>query len=69
MAIIELVIDTIGRPRRLYNCRLLDAKQVRRRGAGAGAGVEREAEVAAPKLVCATPHKALRNQSIDLGAT
>jgi len=30
-------------------------------GAGVGAGGGREAEVAAPKLVCTTPHKALRN--------
>jgi hypothetical protein len=29
-------------------------------GAGVGAGVGREAEVAVPKLVCATPYKALR---------
>ena len=30
-------------------------------GRGRGRGRGRKAEVAAPKLVCATPHKALRN--------
>ena len=32
----------------------------RKRGRGHG-GLRREAEVAAPKLVCATPYKALHN--------
>ena len=31
-------------------------------GRGRGRGRGREAEAVAPKLVCATPHKALRNQ-------
>ena len=61
LAILEPVIELIGR---LPRCSTIVGSWVRGRGVDlgptgrAGAGV---AEVAAPKSVCATPHKALRN--------
>jgi len=69
LAIIEPVIELIGQlPRRsIIAGSWMRSKGVnlgptgRRLGRGRGHGRRRKAEVVAPKLVCATPYKALRN--------
>ena len=70
LAIIELVVELIARPPRRSiiagswmqsrGVNLGSTGRRRRRGCGRE-GVGREAEVAVPKLVCATPYKVLRN--------
>ena len=61
LTIIELVVKLIGRPPRRSK---IAGSWLRSKGVDlgpTGRGRGREAEVAAPKSVCATPHKALRN--------
>jgi len=69
LAIVEPVVELVGRPprRSIIVGSWIQSRGVdlgltgRRRRRGRGRGCGREAEVAAPKSVCATPHKALRN--------
>jgi len=61
LVIVELVVELIGRPPRRF---IIAGSWMRSRGVdlgSSGRGRGREGEVAAPKLVYATPHKALRN--------